>query len=561
MNILHKMLNRAGYLTKEQAEVVRYDTTVERAAQNVPPAWSRASGDPGFNLLRRFADDCEAVGICIQKRTAQMLCVPWEIVPKDETNLDGSALREVEIAEEFFDTDGGLGGPGNDWESFCSSWLNDLLTIGCAALYRRPSRGKAVFSVEIVDAGTISPVLTPEGWVPQEGPAFEQFIQGRKVADFGADEMYYSRLNVRSHSKWGRSPTAMCLRAIRQFSGYDEWNEAWLTDGDANMSTLQVPDTWTYDLWTKFEEKVKALNETIRQRQSGMVMMPPGTTLSARRPRGEAEYDQTQVRLITRIAAAFDLNPAVLGFASEVHKYAQEEQRRLAEVYGQLPILLKMGRLLNSVLHNDLGLTQVEFKWNINAEDRNAVSQIAQRLGSQYLCTNDVLELLGRPAVEGPLANTYFVMAGNAPVIVGHRKDTTPEQQRAAEEAASAARGAVSGTGIKGDTQPAQEPAAPNGAEAQLTEAAKADLSKWRRKALRIIEKGDGDAADFTSEAIPEDTADTIRERLQLAKTADEVREAFRLDEVDLPRLAGDLEDLLKAVRSERHDRANWSEL
>lgn len=543
-------LARLGWLRKAEAEALA--TLAARGAVRYEA--SRDSiGGPGlrggtelthFSNLRFLADACDAVRICVDECKAQVLGTPWSIVPSDKAADTGQEEREVEQGLEFFETTGGLGGPGQSYTEFVEELLEDLLVCGCAALYRRPTKGGDVYSIEIVDAATIKPLLSPEGWAPQDNEvAFEQHVGGRKVGEFTAAQMYYLRLSPRSNSRWGRSPTEKVLSAIYQYLGWDDLALSWLRDGDAEHTLYFTPQDWTQRRNLEFSEYLDSLNETLAKRQSKAAVIPDGVRRESGRPRAEGVGETEQVHCLKRIAKAFALNASVLGFAGETYKVSQGEQLRLAELSAKLPRLRMLETLFTDILHEDRGLTTVQFQFDILPYDRLLMANMLKQAGPERVTLNEGRELLGEPPAEGPYADALWTSTPSGePYILGYPKGLMPQD-----------------TGEPEVTELEEPPTEEAAEEPPALEKAKPDLRRWQRQALKFQREGHLEKAlAFQSDMIPPVVCEEIAGALSKAQTAEEVRAAFAPpSELDL--VAGAVtQRLLGAIREERGRREGW---
>jgi len=496
-----------------------------------------------FSQLRQFADQCDAARFCINERKRQIQATEFVISPREGYEDSSEAQAQVEAARQFINTDGGLGGPGVRFQEFLSITMEDYLVCGCIALYRRPTRGGGTYSVEPVDAATIKPLLTEGGFVPSTGDAYEQYINGKRVAGFSAREMRYLRYDPRSNSRWSKSPTDYALQAILQYLGYDSLNLAWVTDGDMERSYWRTPEEWTREQAEAFVDYLRAMNETWARRNESPVI--PGATLVQTRPRSEANSIESQVHLLKRVAAAYDVNASVLGFAGETYKVAQEEQIRLAQLKSEMPTLLAYEQLLNDIFREDCGLDLVQGRWNLNIENRQLMAEIVATAGPGVFTPNEARQLCGLEPAEGQYVDclTRREIDGSLTVL-GWTKGATPP----APEPPPA-------------PTPVPEAASPEPLGKALTRDALTALDKWRRKALRYQREGNLARCRFESQAIPSDIASAVTERLAKARTPEEVRAAFEFENAKPPtaaHLAEALETIVAAAREERGSRAGW---
>ena len=525
--LLDRALAKLGYV-KAEPEAIRYYTN----ADGYGHANERGGGHAKltFAQLRAFADSCDAVRNAIDVRTAQIIGTALTFIPVDGIEED-VVQDEIKQAKEFITKKGGLGGPGVTFQEFMGQIIEDLLVCGCCAIYRRRTRGKKIFSLEPIDAATIKPLQTEGGWTPQPPEiAYEQYVGGRKVRAFNATEIHYRRLNARTHSRWGMSPTEYVVGAILQYLGYDAWNLSWVTDGDGDIGHWEGPQDATPEERKQFDILLKKLRSTLQTRQRGAtVSLPYGFRWVPRRERKEGDFEGTQTFLIRRIAAAFRVNATVLGFAGEQYKVSTEEQIGISEMWGEDVFKLLIKSLLDDILHDDLGLTQIQAQWDDDDENLQEIANTINTAGTLFLTPNEGRQMLGLPILEGGLADSLFIMTASGPAVVWG-DNPTPQQ-----------------TDPKDDKN--------------LTPDADDDLQKWKRKALKYHAEGKLAKCEFYSDVIPPGIMEDVRIKLEKSQNAADIQAAFFIEASggELSSLTSNLERLLRTVRDERGRRKGWS--
>lgn len=598
-SILDPIAHRLGYVGKTDAlssdgRAHRYDQSTENTRRGTNKGPLQAS----FPALRQFAEECEPVRLAIQKRKAQLLSTPWDIVAKDEAKGSSSVEKDIATAKAFFSTRGGLGGPGRRMRGFLNAILEDLLTVGAFSCYRRPSRGGQLYSIEPIDAATIKPLLTPEGWTP-EPPAFayEQWIKNTLKDSFTADQLWYETWDVRTYSRWTRSPVEYILGSAIQFLAIETWNLSWFRDGDGEFTYWETPEEWTFQQVKEFNAFVQQMAEDMKARRKGGpgLAVPGGPKRQSARPRTEAEYSETGLQLWRRIACAFDLNATVLGFEGQQYKVSQEGQGDAAEQWGNKPLCLLLDDFFTDVIELDLGITTCEFKYKVDEKDLEKIARTARNAGPTNMSPNDARELMGLELAEGPYADCLFVPnASGPPTIIGWRKGAdlsklpgsvqdpaaaeeeakaqAPEPGAARDGTAPAAAASSEGTSdtVPGGSRLADAARATAGKLAdaiadcgELEAPALADLRRWQKKARGRALDGRSPAVSFTSSAIPEPVAKAIALELEDATSPDEVAKVFapaleRSDPVDVVKLSSDVHRLLEAVDEERGRRQGF---
>jgi hypothetical protein len=537
MRLLDRAANALGFLSKDQvaADISRYYAKGEDRGM---PA-NRAT-TPLQEQLRALAETCDIARDCIEARKQMVLATPWEFqaIPGADPAV---AAAEIEIAKVFYATGGGLGGPGRDFDEFTSVVVEDLLVIGATALYRRLTRGGAIFSVEPVDAATIEPLVDASGFPPEPpAPAYEQRINFQLRGSYTSEQLRYLRWSARSNSKYGRSPTEFAFGAISQYLGVEKWNAEWFRTGDGEWAYWQTPKDWTAAERKEFNAILAEINKRYAAgKRASDLSLPAGPERISGRPRAEAEYLGTSLRLSYRIAAPYNVTLTTLGFAGEQYKTTSEEQRRLSELWGNKPLLRRLEWLHHDIVSQDLGLTSIRLAYQTHEEDRESWAKSLGDAGSAIIATNEGREKMGLPRAEGPLVDALFVLRPDGtPLIIGYTGDAADATGIGAEQAET--------------KTPAAEPAS-------LEKAAEEDLRRWKRQALKYHREGHLEKAlAFTSAAIPAERREQIAETLEKARTAEDVRAAFAPPD-ELGAVTGAVaERLLSAVREERGRRQGW---
>jgi hypothetical protein len=591
LRLFDPLLNRLGYYHKAQADQspigsptpYRHDTRREVVGRS-----EDRGGLLKYSILRGFAENCEPVRLAIQKRKSQLFAMDYTIGPSRESGLSPDDVKDqIAYANEFFGTQGGFGGPGRRFRSTLNQIVEDLFACGAFATYRRRNMGGGMFSIDPVDVGTIKPLLTKEGWIPANGePAFMQYVGAADPIPMTADELWYETWDPRTNSRWSRGPVDYIFPAAVQFLAVESWNLAWFTDGDGDFSYWNVPDDWTPQQIREFNEWVVEMTATLQQRQkgAGAPMIPGGPKRQPRRPRAEAEYQETAVNLIRRIAAAFDVNATVLGFEGEQYKVSQEGQGEFAERWGNKPLCMLLGEYFTDVLQYDLGLTDLMFEYDLSQEDLESNAKTIQAAGPQRVSANDGRRMLGLEEAEGPLVDCLYEMTPSGPFVIGWVKGKAPDADflpnapgadagdggedgsGGSEQAAGDGSGDGSGNGEEGTdggsvgkSGAGRSGAVPDG---EFGKAFTEDLGRWQRKAVNRLRQGSPLAkCSFESEHIPSEVVDQVRSGLELAKTEHDVLNVFakvRGEDLEVQTSVLNLHRLLEAAREEQGRRQSW---
>jgi hypothetical protein len=442
-----------------------------------------------FSVLRRLSEWHEPSRACIWKRIRQVQAVEWEIVARPAVakatagrQEAGTTTAAVERARAFFSTRGGLGGPGMRFRHFIAQVIEDLLVLDAVALYRRPG-ADGLPSVEVVDAATIRPLLDERGYRPRPpAPAFEQWVQGRRTGEWTADELRYEMMNPRSCSPYGLSPLECLIATVEGSLRAQSWNLSWFSDSNLPPGMLECPADWTPRQIKEFSEYWDALLSGDPGGGHRLRRTPAGVKFTPFAQRNEMQFERFQQWLLRITCALFDLNPAVLGFAGETYKVAQEGQIEAAKLWGLQPLLGFLKEVFDDILAEDLGAPGLEFRWaSLEQPDELRAAQVEETYGTTYFTINEVRRKRGAAPIEGGLGDALFAVTPSGVVELGR---------------------------VNGDQAIAKE------------------LRRWRRKAINDLRR-DGRVGEFETDVIPEPMREEIVSSLAGATEVEKVRAAF----------------------------------
>lgn len=432
-----------------------------------------------LETLQQFANTYDVLRSCINHLKREVQSIPFEIVSRNP-----NADKSVQIAEagEFFSRTGGLGGMRVRTRHFENQIFEDVLTVGAYAVYIHPTRGGRPYEAIAIDSTTIRPVVDLLGWQnPLE--AYEQQIQGVPLRRFSMDELYYDGLDPVTNSPYFRSPVEYLLGTIISALKADEWNRAWLTDGNTADSLISVPETWTPEQvlsYSAYFDSILAGNTSERVKTK---IVPSGTKMIQSQTRHEADFQEFEKWLMQRTCSIMGVQPASIGYASEQYKVSQEGSMTATTQFG-VGALLTLRKELYDDLLDALGYSDLEVKNRPDGEedpDKKA-SRLVQQVGGPYKTVNEARGEDGLDPIEG----------GD---IIPSLKRPDPEEDQ-------------------DDDAPEEEKRV-------------VDLRKWQTKAIAKLKKGKPAQVEFRSNFIDSQLNSTLWNELADCTTSEQVTQLF----------------------------------
>jgi len=345
--------------------------------------------------LRYLAETYDVLRACIEHLKREVASVPLEIVPKDGAKVSDRRLKQ---AREWFSADGGLGGRGKYRTAFEKEMIEDVLVVGACAVY---TPGPLVSEALILDAATIRPVVDGFGWDVEDRP-YEQWIQGMAAASFTRDELRYDGLYPRSWTPYFASPIEWILKTIIAAGKADDWNLAWLTDGNTAAQMLAMPESWTpgqiQEFW-QYWDQVLSGNSNERQKTK---FVPGGTSKVGDHSRKDQDFGEYELWLLRRTCSIMGVQPSSIGFAGEQYKVSQEGSNKQTSAFGAGQ-LLEFRKSLYDWLLVRLGYPDLEATNVVSTEEGagERTDRLTKAAGGPYLTVNEARAEEGREPIEG----------------------------------------------------------------------------------------------------------------------------------------------------------------
>jgi phage portal protein BeeE len=126
--------------------------------------------------------------------------------------------------------------------------LEDLLVIDAPTLYKRRTRGGALYALEVLDGATIKRLIDDWGRTPlPPTPAYQQILKGIPAVDYGADELIYAPRNPRVHKAYGFSPVEQVQMSVNIALRRQIYQLQYYTEGNVPEALIGVPENWNPD--------------------------------------------------------------------------------------------------------------------------------------------------------------------------------------------------------------------------------------------------------------------------------------------------------------------------
>ena len=315
----------------------------------------RATGGVSFAELRALADALPLLRAVIETRKDQVAALSYSVRARDPAGA-GDAAEQTKAALAF------LVRP--DRRHAFSAWLRmlleDMLVIDAATLYPRFARDGALYSLDVIDGATITPLIGEDGRSPDPpDPAYQQILHGVPAADFSSDELLYLPRNLRAHKLYGFSPVEQIALTINIALRREAATLDYYRAGSTPDAFATLPKEWTVDQIRQFQDYFDALMSGNSARRRMTKFMPADFRLiEARQPPLKDQYDEWLARVI-----CYAFSVPASAFVSQVNRATSETLRLQATQEGLVPLKAWIKSALDHVIQVCLGEPDLEFVW------------------------------------------------------------------------------------------------------------------------------------------------------------------------------------------------------
>ncbi|MGD0565419.1 MAG: phage portal protein [Roseiarcus sp.] len=315
----------------------------------------RATCGISFAELRALADALPLLRAVIETRKDQIAGLSYAVRARDPAGAQDAQAR-IRSALDF------LARP--DRRHAFAAWLRmlleDMLVIDAACLYPRFTRDGSLYSLDVIDGSTITPLIGEDGRSPEApDPAYQQILHGVPAADFSSDELLYLPRNVRSHRLYGMSPVEQIALTVNIALRRDAATLDYYRTGSAPDAFATLPKEWTVDQIRQFQDYFDALMSGNSARRRMMKFMPSEFRLiEARQPPLKDQYDEWLARVI-----CYAFSVPASAFVSQVNRATSETLRMQATQEGLVPLKAWVKSALDHVIQVYLNQPDLEFIW------------------------------------------------------------------------------------------------------------------------------------------------------------------------------------------------------
>ncbi len=337
---------------------------------NITP---RSYDDISFPMLRAFGDNYDLLRLAIETCKDQIESFEWEIIPIDPKADESSFKDEIKRVTEFWE----YPDREHNWAQWLRMVVEDMLVIDAVAVFPTQTRGGGLYSLDVMDGGTIARVIDQYGRTPMPpSPAYRQVLKGIPAVEYTRDDLMYVVRNPRSNRLYGYSPVTQVITTVniamrRQMMQLEEY-----TSGSIPDALISLPDSWTSDQIKDFQDWFDTIlsGQTAERRKARFIPETKSVTMT-KQPTMKDDYDEWLARII---CWSLSISPTAL--VKTMNRASSEQTAETAKEEGQLPRMRFISGMVNDINKRWLKAEGVQFAWKMaramNPLDQAKVDQI-----------------------------------------------------------------------------------------------------------------------------------------------------------------------------------------
>ena len=351
-----------------------------------------------FTALKNLARNSYVLRMLIEKQKDLMKGLEWRIKPKADALVPADDAMVAEITKFLQMPD-----QVHDWPQWLGALLEQVIVYDALAIWRRPNQAGKLYSLELIDGATITPLLDSSGRRPMlPDVAFQQVDKGVVAANFTSDELIYHPMNYRVDQRYGYSRVEQVIDLVSMQLSRAKSQAAYFDVGNVGDGFFVAPPLFTPDDVKDLEEHFNSMMtgaDFVRKRApvmpNGMSWIPTKVDILA------DQFDEWLIRLLCfpfGIAPTPFMKQSGLGHGSAI------SDLKAAAEGGVAPLMLFVQRIMTMrIISQTFGRDDLEFAWITDSEiDSKTKSEInASDVAAGIKTRNEVRDELGIDPIEG----------------------------------------------------------------------------------------------------------------------------------------------------------------
>ncbi len=313
----------------------------------------RSAEPVSFAQLRGLADSYDLLRLLIETRKDQICKLAWNIKPRDGSEA-GPNAKAIQDFLQFPDR-------VRPWDSWLRMLIEDMLVTDAATVFPQITRGGQLYSLEVMDGTTITPVIDYYGRIPEPpSPAYQQIIKGLPAVDYTRDELLYHPRNPRPGRVYGMSPVEQVIMTVNIAMRRQITQLYTFTEGNVPDAIIGVPPEWTPEQIRQFQSWWDEILEGNLRQKSHAKFVPGGVNFHEIN-KGEL-FGHAEEWLARVVCFAFSVSPQP--FVKEQNRATAQTAKEASTEEGLEPTKKWVKNTMDRIIARCFNDPSLEFEWD-----------------------------------------------------------------------------------------------------------------------------------------------------------------------------------------------------
>jgi hypothetical protein len=395
------------------------------------------TGSTGFWILRQLADSWDLLRLAIETVKDRIAAVPWEIRLKPKPGERKGQLAEraqkdwrIDALTKLFQSPDGV----YSWSEWVRMVLEDMLVLDAASIYLERDLEGRIASLRVIDGSTINRLITEQGFTPSPpDTAYQQVLYGIPMISLTTDDLVYAMRNPRTWRRYGFGPVEQILVTIAIGLKRQQFSLKYYTEGNMPEAMVFLPSDVPIARIKETQDWFDSVLAGNLSRRRRVTFLPGYGTGKEARPNvvfpKEALLKDSLDEWLWQIVA-FNLGISPQALLKMMNRATAEQAVESSEEEGLEPKITWMINLMNHIVQEKMGLTDLEFarrqRREMDALKQAQVDKIY--VDSGIRTRNQIREELGDDPDDSPEASQLGVMgpAGFTPLHREPGEESSP---------------------------------------------------------------------------------------------------------------------------------------
>lgn len=313
-----------------------------------------------FRELRALADNYDLLRLIIETRKSLIATQKWVVRNRDPQKRKQKDGRIDAIMKFMARPD-----QEHDFDVWLRMLLEEMIVLDALTIYPRKTRGGSLYSLDVIDGGTIKRVIDDWGRTPPPpAAAYQQVLKGLPAIDFTSDELLYLPRNCRADRVYGYGPVEQIIMTVNIAIRRQIHQLQFYTEGTVPDALIGVPDSWSPDQIAQFQAYWDALltDNTAERRHARFVPAGVGKSVTLTKEGVlKDEFDEWLARIM-----CYDLQVPYQALVKMMNRATAENSSEESDNSGDGPWNQKVKGVLDTI--NTRCWNAPDLEWTVEEE-------------------------------------------------------------------------------------------------------------------------------------------------------------------------------------------------